>query len=97
MEYSENQSHRNNIKVLGIDEDNDEEKTWDDTEKVVRKALKDKLHVEEKFEFERCHRINRANKHPRFSDQPRPIVAKFCKWKDKETVLRKQEPLNMKA
>ena len=93
LEYIENQSRRNNIKILGIDEDKDEEKTWDDTEEVVRKALKDKLHVEENFEFERCHRINKANKHPRFSDQPRPIVAKFCKWKDKETVLRKARAL----
>ena len=71
-----------------MEEDKDEEKTWNDTEEVVRKALKDKLHVEENFEFERFHRINKANKHTRFSDEPRPIVAKFCKWKDKETVLK---------
>ena len=93
LEYIENQSRRNNIKILGINEDKHEEKTWGNTEEVERKALKDKLHVEENFEFERCYRINKAKKHPRFSDQPRPIVPKFCKWKDKETVLRKARTL----
>ena len=57
LEYIENQSRRNNIKILGIEENKDEEKTWDGTEEVVRKALKDKLNLEENFEIERCHRI----------------------------------------
>ena len=93
LEYIENQSRRNNIKILGIEENKDEEKTWDDTEEVVRKALKDKLNLEENFEIERCHRIKSGNKNPRFANQPRPIVAKFCKWKDKESILRKARSL----
>ena len=44
----------------------------------MRNALKDK-HPGENFESERCHRIASANKHLSFSDQPRSIVAKFCK------------------
>ena len=93
LEYIENQSRRNNIKILGIEENKDEEKTWDDTEEVVRKALKDKLNLEENFEIERCHRIKSGNKNPRYANQPRPIVAKFCKWKDKESILRKARSL----
>ena len=68
-------------------------KHWVDTEEVVRKALKDKLHLEENFEIERCHRIKSANNNPRHSNQPRPIVAKFCKWKDKEAILKKARTL----
>ncbi len=45
LEYIENQSRRNNIKILGIEDIKEEEKTWDDTEEVVRKALKDKLDI----------------------------------------------------
>ena len=62
LEHIENQSRWSNNKTLGIDEDKDEEKTWDDTDEVVREALKDKLHVEENYEYERCHRINKHNK-----------------------------------
>eukprot|EP00112_Aurelia_sp_Birch-Aquarium-sp1_P021531 Seg582.19 transcript_id=Seg582.19/GoldUCD/mRNA.D3Y31 product="hypothetical protein" protein_id=Seg582.19/GoldUCD/D3Y31 len=65
LEYMENQSRRNNIKILGIQEDKDEEKTWDDTEEVVRKALKEKLNLEDNFEIERCHRIKSTNRNPR--------------------------------
>ena len=49
LEYIENQSSRNDIKILGIEEDKNVEKTWDDTEEVVRKALKDKHHLEVNF------------------------------------------------
>ena len=93
LEYIANQSRRNNIKILGIEEDKNVEKTWDDTEEVVIKALKDKLHLEENFEIERCHRIKSASNSPRHSNQPRPIVAKFCKWKDKEAILKKARAL----
>jgi len=45
LEYIGNKICRNNVKILGLVEDKDEEKTWNDTENVVRKALKDKLHL----------------------------------------------------
>ena len=38
QDYLENQSRRNNIKIFGISE-NDDEKTWEDTELVVKKVL----------------------------------------------------------
>ena len=36
VEYIENQSRRNNIKILGVEEDNTTEKSWDDTEQIVK-------------------------------------------------------------
>ena len=59
----------------------------------MRKALKDKLLLEGNFEIERCHWIKSANNNQRHSNQPRPIVAKFCKWQDKEAILRKARTL----
>ena len=42
QEYFENQSCRNNIKITGVQED-DTEKTWDDTEMVVKKVIRESL------------------------------------------------------
>ena len=35
VEYIDNQSRRNNIRIMGIGEDKKMEKSWDDTEKIV--------------------------------------------------------------
>ena len=43
-EYLENQSCRNNIRILGVEETEDE-KSWDDTEKVVKYLLKKELNI----------------------------------------------------
>ena len=51
-DYIENNSRRNNIKIMGVEEKN-EEKTWEDIEKVVQKLFQEKLG------FSGCHR-NRA-------------------------------------
>ena len=90
LEYLENQSRRSNVRITGVTENKDSEKSWDDTEKVVKKIIKEKLNITEDIEIERCHRVNRRNnsyRKPNQVDQPRPIVAKFSKWKDKERVL----------
>ena len=93
LEYLENQSRRNNIRITGIPEDKDNEQSWDDTEVVVKQSIKDKLNIGEDFEIERCHRVNsrtrRSNYRSGQAEEPRPIVAKFSKWKEKEIVLKK--------
>ena len=63
LEYLENQSRRNN-KIMGVDEDLEEE-TWDNTEKVVRKLIREKLNVEEEIAIERAHRVGKdlASRH----------------------------------
>ena len=65
LENLENESRRNNVKIMGIDEDL-KEKTWDDTEKVVRKIIREKLSVEEKTAIERAHRAGErpCRRHP---------------------------------
>ena len=56
--YLENQSHRNNIRILGVEETEDE-KSWDDTEKVVKDLLKKKLNIPGEVDIERAHRVGK--------------------------------------
>ena len=44
-EYLENMSRRNNIKIVGLHEDKLKEKSWDDTEELVKVVIKEKLKV----------------------------------------------------
>ena len=44
-EYLENMSRRNNIKIPGLHKDKLKEKSWDDTEKLVKGVIKEKLKV----------------------------------------------------
>ena len=86
QEYLENQSRRNNIKITGVQED-DTEKTWDDTEMIVKKMIREKLGIEEDVKIERAHRVGKKLKSralPRHdgsaylsSGSSRPIIAKI--------------------
>ena len=60
IEYLENQSRRNNVKIFGIPED-DDEKSWDDTESKVKEAIKNKLGIEDEIKIERAHRIGKRS------------------------------------
>ena len=93
VEYIENQSRRNNVKIVGVPENLDTEKTWDDMEKVVRKVIKDNLMMENAAELsiESAHRLGRKQRRHYESGSKvklRPIVVKFSHWKQKERVLR---------
>ncbi|MCP4484159.1 MAG: hypothetical protein GY823_06295 [Flavobacteriaceae bacterium] len=97
IEYLENQSRRNNIKIVGVPEDKDNERSWDDTEKVVKDLIKEKLNLTEEVEIERCHRVGNPNSSGRSQHQrrggrdangPRNIVVKLAKWKVKEKILK---------
>ena len=57
-DYLENQSRRNNIKIFGVPEDPDE-KTWNDTEFIVKTVIKNELGIQDadKIEIERAHRV----------------------------------------
>ena len=57
VEYIENQSRRNNIKIMGIDENKKMEKSWDDTEKIVSDVICKKLRIQEILHIERVHRV----------------------------------------
>ena len=55
IEYQENQSRRNNIRVFGIPESAGE--TWEMAETKVRAAIKEKLNIE--VDIEHAHRVER--------------------------------------
>ena len=58
MEYSENQSRRNNIRIDGIPKEPDE--TWEDTESKAKVALESKLNLPFKVEIKRAHRTGKS-------------------------------------
>ena len=92
VEYIENQSRRNNIKLIGLNE-SDDEVSWDDTEKIVVECFKNKLDFQETVEIERAHRIGvkrppGATREDGSSYGPRPVVAKLKSWKQKEAFLK---------
>ena len=100
QEYLENHSRRNNIKLLGVPED-DDENSWDDTELIVKTLIKNKLGIQYEVAIERAHRV-RKKVQPRpqskkehgshvesaSTPRPRPIIAKIQSWKVKENILR---------
>ena len=77
LEYQENQSRRNNIRVFGIAESAGE--TWEMAETKVRDAIKEKLNIE--VDIERAHRAERRksggiNQH-QADAKPRVIVCRL--------------------
>ena len=87
MEYLENQSRRNNIRVKGIPESDNE--TWEDVEVKVKRAIKGKLDLD--VDIERAHRVERRKTKSGQANQsqPRTIVCRLRDWKQREQVLRK--------
>ena len=100
-EYLENCSRRNNIKVLGIPEKAEIEgpELWEECETAVKDQICAKLNIDKEecqsMMIERAHWVGK--RHAPFGhladgtkvkSLPRPIVAKFLSWKDKEKVLR---------
>ena len=89
IEYQENQSRRNNIRVFGIPESAGE--TWEMAETKVKDAIKEKLNIE--VDIERAHRVERrksgGTKQHQADAKPRVIVCRLISWKQKEAVVRK--------
>ena len=106
QDYLENMSRRNNIKILGLIEDTEREKTWEDTETLVKKTVREQLHIEEEILIERAHRVGKPlPSYAKNSDgtnrkvPPRPVVVRFTSWKQKEAILataRKIKPKEIK-
>ena len=80
-ENLEAQSRRNNLKLYGIDED--EQETWEQTEDKVRNYLKSDLNLNgDDIQIERAHRL------PSKLNGPRPTIVKFSFFKDKDKIIR---------
>ena len=58
-EHLENMSRRNNIKILGLLEDKLKEKSWNDTEELVKGVIKEKLKFDTEVKIERTHRVGK--------------------------------------
>ena len=92
-EYLENQSRRNNIKLLGMPESESGE-TWDQSEKFFKDQVKASLQIEEKIEVERAHRVGQKREFftrpdgSKVKARPRPIIAKIKNWKQKESIIK---------
>jgi hypothetical protein len=88
VEYLENQSRRNNIRLDGVPEVHDE--TWEVTEQLVKDVLKDKLEISEVISVERAHRIGKRRVSPgstasaTSTTRPRTIVCRLENWKQKD-------------
>ena len=86
----DNRLRRNNIRVVGVPEG--QEKDYGGTDSFLQHFIKDKLNIQLAPEsIQRSHRISIRGA----SDQPRPIVARFLYFKEKEQVLKaasKQKP-----
>ena len=78
-EKLEAQSRRDNLKFYNIEDDRNE--TWEQSEEKVVKYVSDELSIDG------CH-IERAHRLPSKST-PRPIIAKFSFFKDKDKILKK--------
>ena len=89
LEYLENQSRRNNIRVSGIPESHDE--TWEVAEAKVKQAIQEQLGTD--VDIERAHRVERRNRDSSSQDtqqrKPCTIVCKLRCWKQREAVLKK--------
>ena len=89
MEYLENQSRRNNIRVSGIPEEPGE--TWEKVEEKVKAAVKEKLDLD--IDIERAHRVKKRKggngRRRDDQDKTRTIVCHLKSWKEREAVLRK--------
>ena len=87
-------SRRNNVKIIGLNEDTGNEKTWEDTEELVITMIKEKLDIEG-VKIERAHRVGRPRPSHRTNPDgsttkvpPRPIIARLSSWKQKEAILK---------
>ena len=79
-----------NIQVELNEEYADGRKGVEDTREVLWKFLEEKLHIEDarQIEFQRVHRNGR-----KISNKPRPILARFLRFTDREKVRKKAKEL----
>ena len=99
MEYLENQSRRNKIRVSGIPESPGE--TWTDSENKVKEAIKNSLGLE--IEIEQAHLVDKRKKVGRKqqskeeNEKPRTIVCKLMDWKQRQSVIREARKVKPKG
>lgn len=105
QEYIENQNRRNNVKLIGVPESDTGVESWVESEEIVKCKVKEALKIEDDLVIERAHRVGQRKRFHTRRDgsvapaKPRPIVAKFLNWKQREVVIntaRKIKPQDIK-
>ena len=90
----ENHSRRNNVKIMGIPENDDSKESWEESENKAIEAIRPKLKIAQEIKVERAHRIGRPRppfRHiggAKVRSKPRPIIVKFQNWKHREMVVK---------
>lgn len=84
LEYLENQSRRNNIRIDGLSEEENE--SWDTTAEKVKQVLTEKLDLAVEPDIERAHRVGRVVAGSR--RRPRTIVCRLRDWRQKDSIIR---------
>ena len=83
--YLEAYSRRENIKFINIREPDSVTTTQEDTEEILRNFLEDELGYRDAstVEIQRVYRLGKKKN----DDEPRPILARFLRYKDCEDIL----------
>ncbi|MEW8545700.1 MAG: hypothetical protein AB2693_19435, partial [Candidatus Thiodiazotropha sp.] len=74
---------RENLIFTGIAEKNLPYGEFENVELTLKNFLRDEMNITQEIQFDRVHRVGKFDRNQTF---PRPIIAKFEKFKDKELV-----------
>ncbi|XP_050715616.1 uncharacterized protein LOC126998200 [Eriocheir sinensis] len=86
LNYQEDYSRRSNVRISGMEERGATE-TWEQTAAAVTSLLEEKMQLPG-LVLERAHRVG-----VRRDARPRPIVARFSRYCDREAVMRNSKKL----
>lgn len=92
LEYLENQSRRNNIRIDGIVEEEKNE-SWNNTAEKVKQVLTEKLNLADCPDIERAHRVGRIVGGSR--RRRRTNVYRLRDWRQKELIIRNARRLKL--
>ena len=88
--------------MIGIADSEGMNESWEESEKIIKDKIRDLLQIQDELVIERAHRVGnrrRPRKRDDGTEEPRPIIAKFQSWKQREMVLKKArevKPQNIK-
>ena len=82
--YQEDYSRRKNLRISRLEERKEE--TWEQTSAAVSSLLESKLQLSSVV-LERPHRVG-----PRSDAKPRTVVARFTRYSDRDTAIRREIP-----
>ena len=86
----ENRSRRNNLCFEGIEEKYGNE-TWEESEQKIKGLISTTLKINtDDMIIERAHRVGKKKS---TAEKPRPIVAKFLNFKDRDMVIKERRKL----